>query len=176
MKKIFVLILALAVLSTGSIYAYERSGHYQGNNNSSYDNHNGCRGSRNGGRGSRNGGRGYGRNHRSGYGRHNMNGSRGYGNHYRNGRNNYAALLTDAQVKEIDNIRADYYERLSNASLEMEKQNNIIRAEMMKESPDKAKIDAAIDAKLEAQGQSQKLRIEMNMAIDTILEKTEATK
>ena len=167
MKKIFVLILALAVLSIGSIYAYERSGHYQGNNNSSYGNHNG-------GNHNRNGYRGYGCNNRNGNGRHNMNG--GYGSHYRNGRNNYAALLTDAQVKEIDNIRADYYERLSNASLEMEKQNNIIRAEMMKESPDKAKIDAAIDAKLEAQGQSQKLRIEMNMAIDTILEKTEATK
>jgi len=176
MKKVFVLVLALVALSIGGIYAYNRNGgHYQGNNNgySSGSDRGYNRGHM---MGCNNSGGGYNKGHMMGGNRGHMMGYNNSGRGYNNSTRGYNyAPLTEAQIKKLDNIEVKYYERLSNASLEMEKQNNIIRTEMMKDSPNKGKIDTAIDKKLESQATRQKLLLEMDLAMNVVINEAKDT-
>ncbi len=137
MKKVFILVMALAVMVSASIYAQDR-------------NRDDDRRPDDRGRGDRVEKRD---DHR----------------HQRGGERIDMSKLSEAQRKEIKTINDKYKIDLSNFSLDIKKQNNVIKAEMMKDSPDKATIDAAIDAKSSLEAQMAKMKFEKMLAIKAVV-------
>ncbi len=77
--------------------------------------------------------------------------------------------LSQSQRTQVQAINQKYAIDLSNFSLDIQKQNNIIKAEMMKDSPNKTTIDAAIDTKSNLQAQMAKMEIEKRLAIQAVV-------
>ncbi len=78
--------------------------------------------------------------------------------------------LSEAQRKEVDEINRKYSIQLSDLSLDIKKQENVIKAEMMKDEPSKETIDAAIDAGSSLKAQRTKLVFEKKLAIKAIVD------
>ncbi len=137
MKKVFVLVMALAVMVGSSLYA-------QGNDN-----------------------RGNERRPRPNTQQQDRKGG--------NKRGIDLSKLSETQRAEVKAIQQKYDIELSNFSLDIKKQNNIIKAEMRKDSPDKSVIDTAIDEKTNLQAQREKMKFEERLAIQAIIKASKAT-
>ncbi len=77
--------------------------------------------------------------------------------------------LSAAQRAEIKAIQKKYEIDLSNLSLDIKKQENVIKAEMMKSNPNKTTINAAIDAKSSLEAQRAKLKMEEMIEIKAVI-------
>lgn len=82
--------------------------------------------------------------------------------------------LSEAQRAEVRAIQQKYAIDLSNFSLDIKKQDNVIKAEMMKDSPDKSVIDAAIDTKTSLQASRSKMKYEERLAINAVIKASKA--
>ncbi len=82
--------------------------------------------------------------------------------------------LSEAQRAELKSIGDKYKIQLSDLSLDIKKQGNIIKAEMMKDEPNKATIDSAIDAGSSLKATREKLMAEKKLAVKAVID--EATK
>lgn len=104
-------------------------------------------------------GNGYGR---GGYGR----GGCGYGRGYNYGY--YNDELTQAQIDEIRRIQDKYYPQMDELRMETYTQNQILNAEMRKETPDQNALDNAIEAKSKASSELEKLRTKYFLEIEKV--------
>ncbi len=78
--------------------------------------------------------------------------------------------LSEAQRNEVREIQKKYSVQLSDLSLDIKKQGNVIKAEMMKDEPNKATIDSAIDTGSNLKAQRSKLMFEQKLAIKAIVD------
>ncbi len=92
----------------------------------------------------------------------------GHGEHKKGGRHNRAEL-NDSQKAEIKAIHDKYETELSELSAGLKKQGDIIKAEMMKDSPNKATIDKAVDEGSKLEASKKKITIEKSLEIKNII-------
>ncbi len=78
--------------------------------------------------------------------------------------------LSEAQRNEIKELDKKYSVQLSDLGLDIKKQGNIIKAELMKDEPSKTTIDAAIDAGSNLKAQRAKLAMEKKLAVKAIVD------
>ncbi len=77
--------------------------------------------------------------------------------------------LSDSQKAEAKAVHEKYESQLKELSTEMKKQGDIIKAEMMKDSPNKTTIDSAIDTSSKLEASKKKLMLERSMEMKTIV-------
>lgn len=114
-------------------------------------------------------GRGYGYGCGNGYGRGGYGygrGGCGYGRGYNYGY--YNDELTQAQIDEIRRIQDKYYPQMDELRMEIYTQNQILNAEMRKETPDQNALDNAIEAKSKASSELEKLRTKYFLEIEKV--------
>lgn len=152
-SKKAVILISIAIMVLGSMSLFAQYGRGYGY---------GC------GNGYGRGGYGYGRGGcgngygRGGYGR----GGCGYGRGYNYGY--YNDELTQAQIDEIRRIQDKYYPQMDELRMEIYTQNQILNAEMRKETPDQNALDNAIEAKSKASSELEKLRTKYFLEIEKV--------